>query len=109
MPFTKENMGLDRDIRRLMKLAIREHLFLISVTQMKRPDEASAARVLIHRLIPMIMITLAGAVNTTTDTVSSTIGIRPQFRLLEKKYPLCAQKRTWRDLIGCKTHINNRG
>ena len=22
---------------------------------------------------------------------------------------LCAQKRTWRDLIGCKTHINNRG
>ena len=22
---------------------------------------------------------------------------------------LCAQKQTWRDLIGCKTHINNRG
>ena len=22
---------------------------------------------------------------------------------------LCAQKRKWRDLIGCKTHINNRG
>ena len=39
---------------------------------MKRPDETSAARVLIHRLIPMIMITLAGAVNTTTDTVPST-------------------------------------
>ena len=39
---------------------------------MKRQDEALMARVLIQRLIPMIMITLAGAVDTLTDTVPST-------------------------------------
>ena len=34
-----------------------------------------------------------------------SIGIRPQFRLLEKKYPrLCAHKRTWCVLIGCYSH-----
>ena len=42
--------------------------------------------------------------NTETAIIYVYIGIRPQFRLLEKKYPLSAQKRTWRDMIGCKTH-----